>query len=479
MRLPPPIVARVDPARLFGRRVARFPVGVVPWRTEQERSTVVVKLSYDFDPAARHAEPVLVDPRPFSIATPSEIQGALADELAAPDDLVRAKRGTDLLVFGELFADRPVERVTGQIHVRDRAMIPMVAVGTAGRSFPLAGGFLRTEDGTTPLVVGPSGPRVVLEEEPAAALEEMTPEEKKAAYQETLAMIYGGEFRSWKEALATPLSEGEEEGASEREEEDELEGWDTLADASILDLAECHHYASPALTLDTLDEDHHIEAQSVRPNGESTHLQLPGHRPVVVFEAPEQTFDVAMYLDTVSVDFSRGALDLVFRGQIPVDAFAFDEQRVIVMIAHVDDVPSLQAMLDELPRGDFTRAEVPDQRLVEEDQRVPDSPPLEDDVDLQTAKQMASGPVPDPVLSLDDFVTLAGALAAAPDERARLLSARDLDAEEWALEERGWRKRVGAALAAGDLDLVAAFNKRMRQARDAALAAHVVKRRET
>jgi hypothetical protein len=100
---------------------------------------------------------------------------------------------------------------------------------------------------------------------------------------------------------------------------------------------------------------------------------------------------------------------------------------------------------------------------------IPEPPSREDDVDLLVARQMSFDQVPDPSLTEDEYLEVVRAMAAIEEPsvaaNARVLSSFGMDSDDWMLEERGWRERVGQALEAGDMPAVEAFTDRLKAAR--------------
>jgi Uncharacterized protein conserved in bacteria (DUF2169) len=482
MRYPPPIVAQVDPKRLFGKRVVRLPVATVPWKPEQERTTIVVKASYRFDREAKRPTLELLSEQPgFDVGTARDEPGAEPIERTSADDLVAIKRDTDLLLYGHAHGHVPSERINAHVCIQNKFDLRFCAVGTKNDSHPLTAGYLRDTDGETRIPpVGAIAPRVV-ESAEIKALEEMTDEERAAACHTLLEQVYGGEYRPWEgmEGLEPQFQVEEELEEDDAVQElrripaqDDDEVWEDLAPADEPLLDGAVQFGAAHSTAELLEEDDLIVLEGLFPGGDGRRLKLPGHIVLAVFEARDQIFDVGMMMDTIRIDTDAGTLSMVWRGQVPADAFAYDEQRLIVTLAPFDDEPLLSEVYRELPRGTFYRATIP------EGSDVPDPEPYVDDIDLQVARQQTMNRVPEPLLGLDAFAELAGAIATTPDHKARLLAAQGFDDIDWMLEERAWRGRVGRALADGNLELVSAFNHVLKEAREAARAASASEERQ-
>jgi hypothetical protein len=147
VRFPPPIVVQTNPARCGGRSVTPIAVGLVPWPEEQERTTVVAKVSYELDHATGSL--LLMSPQPgFSTAE--------------PDDLVALKPFADVMIVGHAHTAGTQDRIRAEIRIDDRLarVFSVVATAPAAR-IPLTVGHVRGLDGSNQAPVGPIAPRDV------------------------------------------------------------------------------------------------------------------------------------------------------------------------------------------------------------------------------------------------------------------------------------------------------------------------------
>ena len=437
---------------------------------------MVVKVSYGYSLAEPEPRLELMADQPgFDEATPGAGAGYTEGELAAAGDLVAAKLGTDVLLRGRAYGPSARERIDARLRVGDQLDCAFCVVGTKSDQLPLRGGYLRDRDGATPIPpVGPMRPRPVRSRSAVEALEQMTAEERRQELDATLRAIYGGEYRPWEaaglgggggaegdvdEEVSTSdegAATGPEEVTLAEVEEGPLE-WDDLtpADSPLLDDGVQH--AAAHMVCGPIDRAQVFELQGLRPGGERQKLRLPGHEVLVVFEGHDATYDVTMMVDTVQIDTVAGQLSLSWRGQLPEDAFGWDEQRLIVALADGAHWPALDDLYRNLPRAHFARASVP------RDADLPE--PARPDLDLELARQMTFHRTPDPQLELEHYARVAAELWAAPESRADVLSRHGMDAVDWMLEERAWLARVGQALQAGDLATVKAYGKLVNAAR--------------
>ncbi len=462
MRFPPPIVVQAHRVRIGQKPCPPLPVGLVPWEPDQARTTVVVKVSYRYNARARDPVLELAAEQPgFALAAPSERQGASAEELAAPTDLVAAKPQADVLLVGSAYAARAVARIDARLSVAGRLERDFCTVGPSPvESMPLAEAFLRDRDGSSRIdAVGPIGPLEVQDDESAEALTALGLDELLAQRHAAMRALADETWKPWEDAgLEAPPPRAEEGAPEDSAAElslDELGDsgvatWDDLAPAESA-LGRGVQFAAEPMTCALLDGDELLDLEGLTPGGGSQTLVLPGHLVLVVFEGAGARYDVSMAIDTLLIDTEKARLSLVWRGQIPEDAFALPGLRLIVALAHQQRVPELDEIVRNLARGHFSRAEVPPES------EVPPPPP--DDVELGVARQMTFDRTPDPLLDLDRYATVAAELACHPNERASVLARAGLDEIDWMLEERGWLARLSAAKEAGDLDFVHDYDR--------------------
>jgi hypothetical protein len=166
-----------------------------------------------------------------------------------------------------------------------------------------------------------------------------------------------------------------------------------------------------------------------------------------------------MEIDTLVIDVDQLEVALVWRGQIPEDAFGASGGRLIVALLD-GGRPEAEEVYCELARGHFSRAQVP----AEAD--VPAPPAY--DVELLSARQKTLDRTPAPRLALAEYVGLAWELSRRPGERPAILARHDLDDVDWMLEERGWQQRMALLRKRGDQATIAEMKRVIAAARKAA-----------
>lgn len=467
MLFPPPIVAQTDPLRIGGNKCIALPVGVCPWDEADDRTTIVVKATYGFDPQDDPPRLALLAEQPplLTGAEPSPRPGALPMELAFADDLVRAKPQADVLLVGNAYAAKAQDRIDARIAISDAdgdhaVKLELCVIGASPvPAMPLGGGFLRAVDGKTRIPpVGPIQPREITPESERRDEMGLTEEERRAQYAAALAAIEGGEWKPWEDAglIQRAPESGDGETPPEVDEvpdDDEVDTWQDLHETVAL-LRHGQQFAAAHLCGPFLEPDATISLLGLTPSGEQTTLQLPGHDVLVIAEvSATERYDVAMEIDTLQIDTSACQVSLTWRGQVPVDLLARMGVRLIVTMGFVDRVPTLESVYRSLPRGLFSRAQLsPDHETVSLPQP---------DTELAAARQMTFGTTPEPILELEAYAAIAAEVSVRPDEREAILARHDLDAIDWMLEERAWASRIGAALAANEIEAVDAFNKLM------------------
>lgn len=451
MRYPPPIVAQVDPLHIAGERLIALPVGVVPWDPEHERTTIVVKTTYGFDIHADQPQLVLLEEQP----------ALSANEAEPPIDLVRTKPRADVILVGHAHAPRAVDRIDARLRLVGQLDLAFSTVGpTPIERMPLTAGHLRDPDGTIPIPpVGPMPAREVIpldEQEDAYGL---TNEEKLEQYRAAMAALSAGDWKPWEDAGVEAPRPPVELFDVAPESQPTVEGgalepvpgpmWDDLyRTESITERGV--QFAAAHLNCRFPEPDAVFELSGLLPGGHPRRLTLPGHDVLVIAEASAK-YDVSMEIDTVHIDTDRGRVALTWRGQVPEDIFARSSVRLLVCLGHVEEVPEVDDIYRNLPRGIFERAAASPNTDVGALPRT--------DVELNVARQMTFDRTPDPMLSLDEYTDLVAEIAARPSHRGEVLARRGMDTTDWMLEERAWMEAVGKALQRGDLEAVDAYNK--------------------
>ncbi len=471
LRYPPPIVAQVDPLHVAGPKPLAFPVGVVPWDPEHDRTTIVVKTTYGFDPHAASPVLTLLDAQPgFTAAAPADpAEPAASPEADAVTDLVRSKPRADVVLRGYAHAARAVERIDARIVIPGCVDLSFCTLGpTPIERMPLTAGYLRARDGVTPIPpVGPLKPREVVPaaEEPDAY--GLTDAEKLAQYDAAMRALYAGEWKPWEDAGVTaplPPNFDDEEPDSQPTVEggllepvpgpmwDDLYRTDSLTERGV-------QIAAAHLTGPFPEPDAVLLLEGLLPGGEPRKLALPGHDVLVIAELSAK-YDVTMEIDTVELDTERGTVALTWRGQVPEDVFERSSVRLIVSLGTMERVPEVDHIYRSLPRGVFARAVAPEGADVG---AIP-----KNDVELNVARQMTFDRTPDPSLQVEEYAELAAELWAAPGERDAVLARHGMTSTDWMLEERAWMEAVGTSLRRGDMEAVEAFNKMLTGKRRAA-----------
>jgi hypothetical protein len=484
-----PLVAQTDASRLApGGAVEPLPVGIVRWPSTQRRVTVVVKASYAYE-ATGEVQTLRLASRqtPLTLAEPRRDAGAGDSELAAPNDLVAAKLGADVLVVGHAFGPGPRERHAAAVRLGDWSRA-FATVGTADDRMPLTRQFLRDLDGgavTEPL--GPSGPWLVSPPPPEASPERKARFERRIA--EELARRASGAPaappsdaaeapRGW--LFASLLARQRERAAAagdgaaaweaavrkeaqdeQRFEAEELEpDWEDLDDPGPADHALGTHFATELGRTGFVAEDAVLETEGLEVGGERRRLQLANQAPLVAYEAGDARYQLDMLCDTLVLDTDARRVTLVWRGQAPVDADAVGPQRIVVSLEDLGAIRALGTALGEVARsGRFARA-------VDEETLAGAEPGLDGDVELELARAAALLRTPEPRLTLDQYAAVTAELAGARD-RSAVLARHGLDAHGWSLEESAWLERVGRAMRAGDLDTPMALSRAVQAARRA------------
>lgn len=409
MRFAPPLLAQTDAARVWGRRVRPLPVGLVAWPPEDERTTVVVKASFDLG-----ATLLLSDrQRPFGRGNPATREGSLDIERADVDDLVIAKLGADVLFAGSAHGASPSERIPCRIRVGEAFELAFAAVAASSlEQIPLTGAHLRTADGRAPLPpVGPIRAREV-EAAPPSSLEPLDDELRA----EVLAAIRA-DLDSL-EAMRPP-----EDASSSAEGTRARKGsWEGLAEASRLGQFGVQH-AAAQLVVPHLRGDELLELDGLSPGGGRRTLTLPGLEPLVIAEGRRGRHRVILSCDTLVLD--DAGLTLTWRGEVPEDLLASPVARLVVTLAPRDRWPSVAEIEAELVRAHFTRVEVADGAGA----LAAPSP----DVELELARVMHANARPRPLLATREFGEVRDALDAT-DDRASTLARFGLDEELWSIE---------------------------------------------
>lgn len=482
---PPPIVALADPSRLFGREGPglpvgpALPVGMVRWPPEQERTTVVVKATYAYDPGLAEQTLQLAPVQPdFAVATASKRRGAADIELEALTDLVAAKPSADVLLKGHAYAGKAEKCIAASLRIPGKLRLALSTVGPSPiEKMPLEAEYLRDAEGEAPIPpVGPIQPRdVVLEEEELDPLTlGLTREQRLEQYSiafDTIRMLRQQSYAR-KRAAAAALAEEEADDDEVDDDEDEVEAGEdasTVTQSQVLTWEDLTRF-EPATDVGVQFAAAHSCCKFPRPGdelqleglmrgGDRHVLKLPGHLALVVYEGASQKVDVGMVIDSISIDTDAARVSIVWRGQIPEDVFATPSTRAIVALVDAERVPPLHDLFRSLPRARFSRA------IVAEDAEV--EPAQLPDVELSTARLETFGYVPDPWLTFEDYADVSAQLSHQPGRRAALLATQGFDEDDWMLEQKAWLGRVGAALAAGDMARVAAYNKVLADARAA------------
>ncbi len=424
-----PIVAQADAARLSGggRRepIGPLPVGIVRWGSDDERTTVVVKATYGYDPHDPEGWLSLAQTqRPFALALPSRQRGAGAHELEAPADLVRAKVMADVMVVGHAYAASASERVGVGVVIDDVMDRKVMVVGTASDRHPLTAGYLRSLDGETTSPIGPAGPWRVARA-PAREVVELDLEAANAV------------------------------GGPRSTEEEPSDGWSSFIHTGPPVAQRGEQFAAPEQRAEALPPGIALQLTGLMPGGGLRTLRLPEQRPVVIYESPEGSFLVEMVLDTALLDTDACLLCLTWRGEAPLRAGQFFSERIVVSLEEVPPRP-LEDVMRGVQRGHFGYA-------VEEPDLV--TPPVVDPHDprILLARLSTYDVRPEPMLALDDYATVAAELSSAED-RAAVLGRHGLVEDTWLLEERAWLERIADAMQAGELDLPLRYSEALRAA---------------
>lgn len=451
MRFYPPLVLQTNAGKVWGKRVCPLRVGLVPWEPRQERTTVVVKASYDVGREATLAR----ESRPFGRGRPATRRGALPLEVDEPDDLVAVKLGADLLFGGSAYAGRAVERIAARVCFGDAIDLSFVVQGPAPvERMPLAGEFLRQPDGVTALPpVGAVRARAVAMPADEEDVDAMTPEERKAV----LALLAARFAEHEAQAQAVPLSSGAEaHGAARSPDTGRVpeETWAHLPTAAPY-LGRGVQCAAAHLTTAFLIGGERLELTGLLPGGGDRVLTLPNHVPLVLAEGNAGRFVVEMLCDTVLLD--DDGLTMTWRGQVPEDLLASPISRLVVTLAERGSEPELSTVMGELARAHYGRAEVPEAA----DIQVPPSP----DAELIVARLANGHATPEPMLSQAEFVQLRAALSSDSTGRRDWLSKHGLDEHEWSLEVRAWSAVANRARSRGDTSLAVALDRAGAEAR--------------
>lgn len=441
MRFAPPIVAQTNAARVWGARVRPLAVGLVPWNERAERTTVVVKATYDVGDGLTLSE----QQRPFGRGEASTRRGALSMELACPDDLVLGKLGADVLLTGSAYADRALPLLDAAVRIPGKLELAFAVVGpSATECMPLAGEYLRAADGVSPMPpVGAVRARPVYAESADAELDDLSPQERQAVLDEVLARC---KAQAPPRVERVPVRVAEPLVLDQRAWGDLLsqfgegayDSWSDLA-RTAPQLDEGVQYAAAHLVTAFLECGDVFEMHNLRPGGGSRSFALPEHVPLVVAEGRHGRFNVEMMCDTLVLDCDAATLTLTWRGQVPEDLFASPISSLIVTFAERARTPELETIYGELSRAHYARAEVPDSAA------VPRVAGRDVALDLARAKNFHRTPLP--VLEQHVAERLRADLAERPPERVELLAAHGMDEDEWGLEVRAWDaviERAGA-----------------------------------
>ena len=467
MRFPPPIVAQA--ATLFAHSekldslVSPLGVGLVPWPEKAERTTIVVKFAYTFDPRRPTSSAQLAAEHPPLVfeSLPSTRQGARDGELEAAPDMVRAKTAADIMVVGSAFAETPTETVQARVRIPQRFERSFAVVGAARKRHPLAGGYLREADGVSPTQpVGPVLARPVIRP-PSPPAPNVDP--AVTAADDLAARIKDGSFDPTRgdNSEITPNSPPEESPPLDVSAEDIEWMWQDLVeqDSPFVERG-THHAARASMANEFLYGNEILELDGLVPGGSRRALELPGFEPQVIVETDDQArLWPVMICDTLVLDTDLNTITLTWRGQVTQDLLATPMVRLVVGLRPSGANGLLSQLYRDLQRGHFSRAEVMG--------GAPDPcGPDGRDLELELARAATFDMTPDPSLSMEEYSRVAAALGTG-DDRDVVLGNFSLDQDSWMLEERGWMDRIARAMSRGDHELPMQMDAMMSKARQA------------
>lgn len=181
-------------------------------------------------------------------------------------------------------------------------------------------------------------------------------------------------------------------------------------------------------------------------------IELPPYQPVVALDwvTPGEEFEeVPLALDTVTIDFQEGVIDLVWRGNVmsPLEGL-MDVDRVLCGFVSREEVESIaepsalmQVALRELPRGLFHYG------LLREDVRDGVVPPALTPEDAEFARYEALdlALAPRMTISLQQHALISAHLIEEREPRAELLKRFGFDDFSWGLEDRALASELSAA----------------------------------
>ena len=440
-----------------------LPVGVVRW---PRRIAVVIKLTFTYDPSALDQVAQLADAHaPLVIGDTSQAPGATEMELSHPDDFVRYKPQTDVILRGLGYADQARDVIFAAIKVDAVERSFALRGPTPIERMPLTGGYVRAADGeslTEPVTA--AGPWFV------------NPWLKREEVERMIA-----EDNAQSEPAAQPSDEEDPRGAAADllgvgADDKILASWWELESTDAEDNAEATSFASDQQRTRVgtwLGSNARFELTGLGVGGTKRVIALPGLAPWVAVESRFGDYRLDMLLDTVIVDTETSRIEVVWRGQVPLMGdHAQHEVRRIVVTVEQDDAPRpLGIVYRDLQRGRFfratERADLSDEAADDDPLDVPGVPEIPD-LELEVAKYADWMISPEPTLTLEQYTTVAGALAAGSEPRDEVLERHGLDEDAWLLEERGWLEKIGNSVMAGEFALTEQYARLFKEATDRA-----------